>query len=359
MNNNAIKAIFTIFSLLQTIDANNYDSILKTDPLAVSFSIDTFIVYKKMPFLIRIEPKISWPSFGLDISTATLENTPREELSYHLQLNYVTTPDYELLSKFPPPISIEISNKKTINKKIKFNSNAYEFHKVGFPEDFRFEDFPEFYFKPDMKYFTYVDLRPFIFDLDTGNYKATISYKSSFYSSFEYKRQFQFKINGISDPVSNVLWRYLPEYMEQAGLDENAYDYSLIFYYYIDDEKEIGLPIIRQKLVNYPDLQKKLPKDIFSQLSPYLFFNFVYNRCTVTENGLKLLNNFPEILKPLAASLKYEIAFLQKDKDAEKLKKEIQKQYPGEAWRLEKIDKNNGIIQYLIKMGKAGNRSGK
>lgn len=102
----------------------------------------------------------------------------------------------------------------------------------------------------------------------------------------------------------NCLNTNLPEYMKIPSL-KRPLNVSEPFFY--GKDSIVGYPIVAQKNIDIKQLRACLSKEMFSLLSPYLMFNLIYYSNGITDEAIKLLDDFPPYLHELALAFKYEI----------------------------------------------------
>ena len=332
----------------------NYDSILKTESVSVKYiPLDTIRLYSKLPVYFYLEITNNWLPFTGDPEFLT--KRPDNEMKYYFSLVFTEGalyPRCDLLSKAPPPLNITLYNsrKKIIYKK-SAPEHAFTFEVGGMPHnDPFFKQIPYTGVPVGTKKTVLVDLRQFFFDVPPGVYTAVIGLQRGYNTIHSHDNEIRIRLHDISDTIMNVLHDEFPDYME----NESYVNYEGSFpYYYYYDSTEVGYPLVSKKNLDVHKIRQKLPKDMFSLLSPYFFFNLVYNRCEVNDEAINLLNDFPNYLTPLKLALRYEIAVLQKkSENAQTLKNRIMDEHPGETWRLKDADKGEGLVHMMLKMGR-------
>mgnify|MGYP007061486736 CR=1 FL=1 len=236
-------------------------------------------------------------------------------------------PKYDILSKAPPPINVTILNKngKTV-KKFNAKKNAYTL-KEGAEHEPMFEEMPYFGISSGEKRNILVDLRPYFYNLSRGKYKVLIGLKRRYTTQSTQTDTLIVKVDSLNDSINNLLQTVFPEYMENKTFVQPLGSFDNIYY---NDDSIVGYPLVSQQNINLMKIKNSLGNDIFSLLSPYLFFNLIYNNCEIKNEAIDLLSEFPQSLNGLALSLKYEIALISKDsKESGKIREQIANIYPG------------------------------
>lgn len=104
--------------------------------------------------------------------------------------------------------------------------------------------------------------------------------------------------------------------------------------------------------INYGALRDKLSKQAKKQLAVYGFLRSVINARKIEYSPVHWLDDMPELLKPLALTLRYEVALSeQKKAQAADLEITINKDYPGLYWEIRRIKEGKGMLSTILKEG--------
>lgn len=98
----------------------------------------------------------------------------------------------------------------------------------------------------------------------------------------------------------------------------------------------------------HTDLDKRLPRDVFTQLAPYCFLGKVCRDGKISEAPLAMLDMFPSHLAGFADMLRYEVLLAKDKAAAEKFKAELGHESESLKWDLQQADKGAGFIKRCV-----------
>lgn len=139
------------------------------------------IYFEKLPVLIFLDMKNSWPRYDGDHEINQRKIKPKEEEYKRRVVGYSISfcPGYDILTRTQPPIRLKITNKfgkkvKTVNTNRFTYSISYPGLNPRFIRHIRYTGI-----NPGELRTMCIDLRPFLFDLGPGKYNIKLDFVPS------------------------------------------------------------------------------------------------------------------------------------------------------------------------------------
>ena len=318
-------------------DVETFQGVARVEILAPDLSIAGFPYIVELR-LMNVAPKVEKLDTNLDRPLTPQEALRRAEqrssLAYMLS-NDIRLTIFDVLSGHPLPVVVKRADRDdpvTIGSP-EISPSAFWSKRPRF-RDRRMDQGvhrPMLDFEPGQTRSFFLDMSPWLIDLEPGEYSVTASVYTGPGSSTAWDSEpHTLRIVGTAGLIPDRLAHMLPELPNPGQIALGSL--------WLDQEIDVA------------ELQRELPPLAFSTVAPYLFLNVCARLGFVALAPLDLLDLFPPHLASLSQVLRYEVLRERgMDNEAQKLRDETIRQWPGIAWQVHRIERGDGLIRQAIR----------
>lgn len=301
------------------------------------------VVFEGVPCLAAIEISNQTVKTPLPTTEELLQLDSEQQVAFIRQdvLSRYAIPEFDLLSQHAPPISVDVFDAGSGERMIHVVPGFSSFYladwmtistESGSPNRERFKR-PRLSVASGEQRILFTDLSPFLCGLEAGKYELTIVVYDDWNAEGWEAESVQFQLATIDGGTRATLGDLIP---------------------FSKSDDRVSLSQLAQWLsydVNIGRLQERLPRDVFDQITPYLFLNGTARTGVAVLGPIDLFNSFPSHLQSLGAVCRYEVAASSgDDANAMTIRARTLAEFPGLEWQLDRVDEDQGLITEAIRI---------